>query len=91
MPMAGTVHWARMVVADSDGTRRVLLLTGHGPPDLAVVDALARFQLMTRRAGGRMWLEEVSPALAELLDLSGLRREMGGQPEGREETLGVQE
>jgi hypothetical protein len=85
------VHWARMVVVGCDGIRRVTLLTGEGPPDLAVVEGLARFQLMTRRTGGRMWLEEVSPALAELLDLAGLRREVGGQPEGREEALGIQE
>ncbi len=38
-----------------------------------------------------MRLEDVSPVLAELLDLAGLRREVGGQPEGREEALGVQE
>ena len=74
------VRWARLVVAEADGTHRVVPLTGDGPPDLAVVEALARYQLMTRRAGGRMWLEELSPDLAELLDLTGLREEMTGQP-----------
>jgi hypothetical protein len=44
-----------------------------------VVEALARCQLITRRAGGRMWLEEVSPGLAELLDLAGLRGELTGR------------
>jgi hypothetical protein len=77
--VAGTVRWARLVIADADGTHRVVLLAGEGPPDLAVVEALARCQLMTRRAGGRMWLEELSPGLAELLDLVGLRQEMTGQ------------
>jgi hypothetical protein len=38
-----------------------------------------------------MWLEEVSPALAELLDLAGLRGEVSGQAEGREDALGIQE
>jgi hypothetical protein len=68
-----------MVVADADGTRQVVTLAGDGPPDLAVVEALARFQLMTRRAGRRMWLEDVSAPLAELLDLAGLRQEVAGQ------------
>lgn len=80
-----------MVVVGCDGTQRAILLTGEGPPDLAVVEGLALLQLMTRRAGGRMWLEEVSSALGELLDLAGLRWEVGGQPEGREEALGIQE
>ena len=68
-----------MVTADADGTRHVVPLAGGGPPDLAVVEALARYQLMTRRAGGRMWLEDLSPELAELLDLAGLHDEMTGQ------------
>jgi hypothetical protein len=73
------VRWARLVIAEADGTHRVVPLAGDGPPDLAVVEALARCQLMTRRAGGRMWLEELSPDLAELLDLAGLRQELTGQ------------
>ena len=73
------IRWARLVMADADGTHRVVSLAGEGPPDLAVVEALARCQLMTRRAGGRMWLEELSPGLAELLDLAGLREAMTGQ------------
>ena len=85
------VRWARMVVVGADGTHRVVLVTGEGPPDLAVVAGLARCQLMARRAGGRIWLEDVSSALGELLDLTGLRREVGGQAEGREEALDVQE
>jgi hypothetical protein len=68
-----------MVTADADGTRHVVPLAGDGPPDLAVVEALARYQLMIRRAGGRMWLEELSPELAELLDLAGLREEVTGE------------
>jgi len=68
-----------MVTADGDGTHHVVPLAGDGPPDLAVVEALARYQLMVRRAGGRMWLEDLSPELAELLDLAGLRGEMTGE------------
>ena len=68
-----------MVTATADGTHHVVPLAGDGPPDLAVVEGLARCLLMMRRAGGRMWLEEVSPGLAELLDLTGLRAELTGQ------------
>jgi hypothetical protein len=77
--MAGTVRWASVVMADADGTHHVVPLAGDGPPDLAVVEALARCQLMARRAGGRMWLEDLSPGLAELLDLTGLRGMLTGQ------------
>jgi hypothetical protein len=69
-----------MVTADADGTHHVVPLAGDGPPNLVVIEALARYQLMTRRAGGRMWLEDLSPELAELLDLAGLREEMTGPP-----------
>ena len=85
------VRWARMVVVGADDTRWKVPLAGEGPPDLAFVAALARFQLIARRAGGRVWLEDVSSAMAELLDLAGLLGEMGGQAEGREDALGIQE
>ena len=78
--MADTARWARMVIAASDGTQLEVPLTGDGPPNLAVVEALARFQLTARRAGYRMWLEDLSAALAELLDLAGLRQAMASQP-----------
>ena len=67
-----------MVTADADGTHHVVPLAGDGPPNLVVIEALARYQLMIRRAGGRMWLKDLSPELAELLDLAGLREEMTG-------------
>ena len=89
--MADSALWARMVVAAADGTRLTVPLAGDGPPDLALVEALARFQLMARRAGDRVWLEDVSAALGDLLDLAGLRRQMVRQPERREQVLGVQE
>ena len=89
--MADVVPWARVVVVGADGTQRVLLLSGEGAPGLPVVQALARLQLMARRTGGRIRLEQVSSALAELLDLAGLRGEVCGQAEDREEVPGVQE
>jgi len=85
------ISWARLVVVRADGTLQVALLAGDGPPGLAVVEYLARRQLLARRAGQRMWLEDVCPALAELLDLAGLRWEPGGQAEAGEDPLGVQE
>ena len=101
------VRWGQLVVARADGSRQVVPLAGEGPPDLAVVEGLARLQLMTHRAGGRTWLEDVSPELAGLLDLAGLRRtlagtgrpggpgalrrQVSGQPEGGEQAFGVQE
>jgi len=80
------IRWASMVMAEADGTHHVVPLAGDGPPDLALVEALARCQLLARRAGGRMWLEDLSPGLAELLDLTGLRAELTGQagPETRQ-------
>jgi len=60
-------------------------LAGTGPaPDLAVVDWLARAQLAARRGGGSVRLGAASPELAGLLELAGLRREVGWEPEGRE-------
>ena len=78
--MADTAQWARMVIVAADGTRLDFSLTGDGQPDLAVVEALARFALMARRAGDRVWLEDVSPALGDLLDLAGLRRALATPP-----------
>jgi hypothetical protein len=89
--MAGVIVWARVVAVGADGTRRVLVLTGEEPPGLAAVEALARLQLAARRGGGRILLQAASPALAELLGLAGLLREVGGQAEGREDAVGVQE
>jgi hypothetical protein len=60
----------------------VVPLAGEGLPDLAVIEALARFQLMARRAGEQVWLEDVSAALGELLDLAGLRQALAG-PAGK--------
>jgi hypothetical protein len=69
-------------------------------PDVAAADALARLQLATRRLGRRMLVRNASAdftnllvlmGLGEVLPLGGLRREVGRQPEEREERLGVEE
>lgn len=65
-------------------------LAGEGRPDLSVVDTLARLQLAARRAGGVIEVREMCPELQELLELAGLRGELGGESEGGEE-VGVEE
>jgi hypothetical protein len=64
-------------------------------PDVATVGALARLQLGARRSGFEIVLRGPSRALRELLTLAGLENalpvEPGGQPEEREELLGVEE
>ena len=86
------VPWARVVFVSSSGAELAAwALGGRGTPDLGVVDVLARWQLAADRAGGAIRLVAVTPELAALLDLVGLRRELGGQVEGGEHTLDVQE
>jgi hypothetical protein len=53
---------------------------GHGPPDLGVVDDLARVQLMARRFGCSIRLREISADLSALLDLIGLSHLFGSAP-----------
>jgi len=84
--------WALVVLVGSDGADiAAWSIEGPGAPDLAAVDALARTQLRARRLGGAIHLRHGSKELLELLDLVGLRREVGGEPEGGEEVLGVEE
>jgi hypothetical protein len=58
---------------------------------MATVDVLARLQLLARRKGGTLVVEDLCGELADLLDLAGLRRQVGGQAEGGEDPLGVEE
>jgi hypothetical protein len=64
-------------------------------PDAGTVDALARLQLAVRRLGLELLLRHASGELRELLVFAGLdevlRLEPGGQPEQREQRLGVEE
>jgi hypothetical protein len=84
--------WALVVLVGPDGAEvAAWSIEGHGNPDLAVVDALARSQLRARRLGGAIHLEHGSKELLELLDLVGLGREVRGEPEGGEQVLGVEE
>jgi hypothetical protein len=73
-------------------------LAGSGRPDLAVVDELARLQLLVRRAGCSIRLRDACVDLLALLDLVGLSdvlphaalRQAGGEAEGSEQ-VGVEE
>ncbi|MFG2886014.1 STAS domain-containing protein [Streptomyces sp. NPDC048297] len=60
-------------------------------PGLAAVDLLARLELTARRAGGRIRLRGPDPGLLALLGLVGLRFEVEGQTEQREQALCVEE
>lgn len=89
--MAALAAWGRVVLLGPDGVEIAgWVLTGRGAPDLSVVERLARIQLAARRAGGRIQVHGMSDELADLLDVVGLRREVGGEPEGGEE-VGVEE
>lgn len=85
------VAWGRIVFLGPTGVELAsCVVTGPGVPDLAVVDTLARWQLSSRRRGGSVRLGDLCVELDELLDLVGLRREVGGQAEGPEQ-VGVEE
>jgi hypothetical protein len=89
--MPGARLWCRMTVRRPDGSELFRgALDGWGAPDLATVDRIARLALHWRRAGSTLVLSEVSAELAELLDLAGLRVEMEGKAEAREQALGVE-
>jgi hypothetical protein len=64
-------------------------------PHLGTVGALARLQLAAGRLGCDLWLRNASGELLELVSLAGLeavlRVEPGGEPEEREDPLGVEE
>lgn len=71
--MAAGEMWCRVAVLRPDGsTLGRWTLRGSGAPDLSTVDRLARLQLAAQSTGGRAVLEEVTPALVELLEFAGL-------------------
>ena len=63
--------------------------------DVAALGALARLQLAARRAGFELRLVRASAELTSLIEVTGfetvLRVEPGGQPEEREQPVGVEE
>jgi hypothetical protein len=73
--------WCRVAILDPSGVEwAAWRVPGRGAPDLDVADSLARLQLAARRGGRRLVLQEVCPELDELLELTGLRRELVGRP-----------
>jgi len=90
--MAGLQLWCRVTIVGPDGAELAgRVLEGPGAPDLGAVDDVARLALLAARLGGGIVLGEVSSLMRELLELAGLGVEVKGQPEGREESFGVQE
>ncbi|HEX9467633.1 MAG TPA: hypothetical protein VGA11_04425 [Acidimicrobiia bacterium] len=72
----GDGPWAMVVMAQGDTDVAVWPLywprAGGRPPDLSVVDAVARLQLVARRLGLDVRLCAPCPELRALLDLVGL-------------------
>jgi anti-anti-sigma regulatory factor len=76
-------------------------VAGVTSPDAVVADTLARLQLQARRVGLQMHLSRASPALVELLSLTGLLDvlplapalgvETGGKAEQRKQRCRIQE
>ncbi len=60
-------------------------LAGGSRPDLFMVDELARLQVAARRLGCSIRLRDACTELSGLLDLVGLRVEVGGEAEGGEQ------
>jgi hypothetical protein len=87
--------WCRITVVGPGGDElESWALSGPGRPDLAAVEVLARLHLESRRRGGHLIVQELCPALGELLELAGLgglSREVGRQAEQREDRPGVEE
>lgn len=90
--MSTAPPWCRVKVFGADGGALTeCVLRGAGRPDLGAVDVVARLALLARRRGGDVVLTDVTAELRELLALAGLRVEVEGEPEGGEESLGVEE
>ena len=69
-----------LVVIDRDGTERVVgCLAGCGP-DLALIDALARLQLVARERGSRVRVRDATAELCALVELCGLTDALGVEP-----------
>ncbi len=84
--------WCRVTMIGPDGVALASgVLEGPGAPDIGAVDDVARLALLAKRLGGGLVLTDVSPDLRALVELTGLAVEMDGEPERREEPLGVQQ
>ncbi|MEV0156019.1 STAS domain-containing protein [Micromonospora sp. NPDC050686] len=82
------------VLRDRDGGVVVCDVTAVARPDVVAVEALARLLLTARRHGWRLVVSGGGDGLRELTDLLGLAGALGepvGQPEQREQVVGVEE
>ena len=88
-----------VVIVDGDVEVATCRVDGPAPPDLSVVEVVARLQLAARRRGWSIRLHDPCPQLCDLLDLvglAGLLAVAGSALEARRETeggeqLGVEE
>jgi hypothetical protein len=69
-----------LVFVDQDGTEKVVGHVDAARPDLALVDALARLQLVARGRGRRLCLRDPTAELCCLLSLVGLADALGVEP-----------
>ena len=69
-----------LVFVDDEGTQRAVGRLDACPPDLALIDALARLQLVARRRGSRVRVLHASAEMCGLLDLCGLTDALGVEP-----------
>jgi hypothetical protein len=80
-----TERWCRVTMMGSDGEPIAAgELEGPGAPDLGAVDDLARLALLAKRLDAHLRLAQVTPQLADLLELAGLPElgvEVERQPE----------
>jgi hypothetical protein len=71
--MADNQLWCRIALVGPGGAvLETRSLGGAGAPGLGAIDDVARLALSATKLGGRVVLEEVSPEMAELLELAGL-------------------
>jgi hypothetical protein len=78
----------RVLVVDRDGSEVIVGEVDASRPDLALIDALARLQLVAMRRGRRMRLCcEPTSELCGLLALVGLSGALGVEP-GRQAEVG---
>jgi hypothetical protein len=80
--------WCRVGFVGIDGTELfVRRFDGVGPPDISLVDELARLALLAGRLGVEIVVTELADELRELLELTGLVVEVQGQAKAKEEPL----
>jgi hypothetical protein len=70
--VAGNGASTMVVILDGEVEVAAWRVRGSVPPDLSVIDALARLHVVARRLGWTIALRCPSPQLRALLDLAGL-------------------